>query len=352
MKYFRSILITIVGFLFFCAGSHSVAVGRIADSDSRTIFKITYPGQIPGEWCTPGIFYMLGEKNPINVHLTSVNYSLGRVKVGNRLIMPAKGQKLVIVHYGLQNPTSRKCTVNQDTIYWSLTNTDGRRLDRSIATGVEATWVVLNQSLDPGQKIYVYAIFPVSAKSQVKTLIASNRLESGTQAAQYDLTNQIPPLKAPYTDPYQNTGYVLRDPVPGVRNTTYMYGLYDINVSGVDFPAGTFAGKVSKSGRQMVLVTVEFTNCGITPLNIVANTTLGNSNAETCNQESGIYAEKTDSLVTTAITPGQKIKVRLLYMVTQGTYLRDQTFKNTQGPDIAIDLNQYLVPGGKSTGKP
>ena len=102
--------------------------------------------------------------------------------------MPAKGQKLVIVHYGLQNPTSRKCTVNQSTVYWSLTTVDGRRLDRTIATGVEATWVELNQSLDPGQKIYVYAIFTMSAKAQGKTLIASNRLESGTQAAQYDLT--------------------------------------------------------------------------------------------------------------------------------------------------------------------
>lgn len=64
-----------------------------------------------------GVTYILGERDPINVTLNKLQYSVEPIRFGNSIITPKSNEKLLIIHYTLQN-----CVPSVRYVNWSSMN--------------------------------------------------------------------------------------------------------------------------------------------------------------------------------------------------------------------------------------
>ena len=307
--------------------------------------------QLPGQWCDFGKTYTLGKANAINLTLTSAEYTIHAVSVGDRFFWPQERQKLLVLHYTLHNPLPAERRVDHTTIDWTAVDANDQNKNQEyLSVGVQSTGKQLNQVMKPAQKIQVYAIIRVISQGEIPKLMAANHEDTKAPIARYDLRGKVKPLEPPYADPNDKTGATMVKEVPGVIGTFYTTGIFDSKVDAVDFANPPLDDEGYESGNVYVIVTLEFKliaegSSGLTGSGApTSDMVLKDVDGISYQYKYGPMPVSSTRHFSPIINQGDSLKFRVAFSVPKGVGLKSLTLKEFYGYPVVIDFSAYKTP--------
>jgi Domain of unknown function (DUF4352) len=216
--------------------------------------------QLTGDVGEIGKAYTLGKNFPLNFTLRSAEFSVTRVSVGKSVYAPNANEKLLIVHFTVQNP------LKQDQSYsygnFKLTAVDSKDVnfvfDGYVAR--EGTSESLDMSLKPAQKIDVLAAWAVPAVGVIPKLIVQRTEDSSVPVVRYDLRGKVKPLPALFADPNDASGSSALAEVPASLNVFYPLKIFDVKLENISFGTNAMDQRVPSEGKRYLIANVMIQN--------------------------------------------------------------------------------------------
>lgn len=209
-------------------------------------------GQLSGGDARVGQTYTLypGTPEALNVTLRGAEYSVGHFLIREGDLVPAAGQKLLLLHLSVQNPQKVARFTRGDSVTLTGVDSRGAEVKPEWNWFDEQTHAPVELTLKPAQKLEVIAVMKVDGRSSVPKLILNT---SGNRVWRYDLRGTVKGLVAPYADPQSKDGSVALDVVQG-RTGTYYPAELDVRLDRVETVSRPLLGQdVPEGGRLLVL---------------------------------------------------------------------------------------------------
>ena len=264
VRLFRSFVVPTVLVVSFVMGSVMVAGAAATTVKKPVEGPIVVKGttQLPGPDATIGKTYTIGKADPINFTVRSAEFTVGQTRFGSNLAIPDASEKVLVLHYTLQNPNKYDRNIGWSTLAFTVVDGTNTNCKYTGDVAVEATGLLCNQSLKPGQKVDLYVAFIVPAAGPVPKLM----VESGDRfVLRYNLAPQGKPLKAvvkplapPVADPADKFGSTALGEVPAQLGVFYDVTSWDVKVESMAFSDTDPSGKALAEGARYlhILATV------------------------------------------------------------------------------------------------
>jgi len=197
--------------------------------------------QLAGDNARFGQTFTLNEATPVNVTLRGAEYAVTGLRFGDTTVFPKLEEKLLVVHYTLQNPNANELTINWATLRFTAVDAENMNYEYVEYVGEEQTKEKIGMALKPGQKIDVYTAIVVPASKAIPKLMV---LPPTGKVLRYDLNldeNTVKGLPAPYGDPKDPTGAVAVSDIPAEMGKPGIYGRYRITLKSAEY---SIAGQV------------------------------------------------------------------------------------------------------------
>lgn len=216
--------------------------------------------QLTGDAAELGKSYTLGKNYPLNFLLRSVEYSVTRVTVGTEVYAPNMDQKLLILHFTVQNP------LKQDQVFsygdFRFTAVDSKDISYIFDSYVarEGTSELLDLNLKPAQKIDVVAVWAIPAVGSIPKLIVQRGEELSAPLLRFDLRNKIKPLIAPFVDPNDTGGSSALYEVPAKIGVYYPLKIFDLKLESIQFSANAINQTMPSEGKRYLIAVFAIKN--------------------------------------------------------------------------------------------
>ena len=216
--------------------------------------------EMPGQWGELGKNYTTtGRAHKLLFRVTSLEYRVAPLSIGDTTYAPKADEKLLVVHFVLQNAETTAYTVGWNALTMNAIDANEATCKGVSAMGAEADGKSVNIELKPAQKIEVYRIIRVAAAGPAKKLII---FRDQPPVVRYDLLEKCKPTPLPkeLADPADATGSTPAQPLTAKIGQKMPLGEFGLTVDSWQAGAATFDGKAPKAGRQWVYVTATATN--------------------------------------------------------------------------------------------
>lgn len=206
--------------------------------------------QMAGDFGKLGTTYTIGKSTPINFTLKSADYSVVPLTIGTNTWVPKANEKLLILHYTVQNPMPR-----EQRYYWAdimFTGVDAKDTNRNFINAVvrEGQVEPLTIQLKPAQKLDVSTAIVVPAEGVVPKLIVER--ERDAPVIRYDLRGKVTPLATGYGDPADTTGASALKEVPAKAGTFYPTGVFDTRLDEIAYVPGPLIKREAGEGKRFL----------------------------------------------------------------------------------------------------
>ena len=292
-----------------------------------------------------GKTYTLGKNNPLNFTLKSAEYTVSRVTVGTNIYTPKADEKLLVLHYPVQNPTQRE--QNVDWASFRFTAVDAKDVNQVFDNYVarEGSSEMYNARLKPAQKIDLIAAWTVPAAGVIPKLIVER--ESGAPVLRYDLRGRVKPLTAPFADPGDSSGATALQEVPAAPGTYYPLKLFDMKLEAVSFTTDPIDKRAPAQGKRYLVATISIKNA-TGPTAREANYNYGtfkfdlkDADGEKVHFDDYLMKATRDEHAEGRLKPGEEYKFRVYFEMPQD--LTGQTLYALEGDSrtYAFDISSF-----------
>ncbi len=280
--------------------------------------------QLAGEFGKFGTTYTIGKDSPLNFTLTGAEYRADRF-VGTEPTgmtyswVPDKTQKLLVIHYLVQNPLPREQNFTYQSWDFSAVSADEQNSKILNKPWIGSNAKYQDVSLKPGQKVAVTAAFFVPANGETPKLIVQRGYDASAAVVRYDLRGKVAKLVAPWSE----DGTTTKEQVEMVPGGKYPLGGFDFTVASLEkasTPANVEGPDASKD--QWVL---KFAMSGVAPeparlwygsLSVRVKTDDGDI-VEISNYQRLLHASR-DDVFDGQIPVGETINVRMILELPKG----------------------------------
>jgi hypothetical protein len=215
--------------------------------------------QLPGDNGTLGTVYSLRKDSPLYFILKSAEFTTSQVRIGDRIYVPKADEKLLVLHFSVQNPQKTEQYVRFDSLQFTAVDIMNVNREGVWNWGDAQSRNPVAISLKPAQKIDAYTVIPVPAKGTVPKLMVLPGENNGP-ILRYDLRGKITGLPAPIADPAEPTGATALETVPGTIGAAYPYASFDITVEGFSYSTTPLPDDELEEGERYLFITVLMKN--------------------------------------------------------------------------------------------
>lgn len=204
-----------------------------------------------------GKVYSVGATTPRLFVLKRVEFSVTRVSIANTDYYPKAQERLLVLHFTVQNPLKAEVGYNWGTL--RFTAVDVTNLNRPYCSdvGAEYTKERLDISLKPAQKVDAYTVIVVPATGVIPKLIVQPK---DGPVLRYDLRGKVKGLTAPIADPKDTSGITARSEVPAQLATYYPMALLDLRVDEAHYTDAAIRDETPADGTHFLVVTFTVKN--------------------------------------------------------------------------------------------
>ncbi len=202
--------------------------------------------QLKGDQGELGLTYTLGKESPINFTLKSCEYLAERKRIGADYYVPTAEEKLLVVHFTLQNPQPSERGVGWSVCSFTAVDATDTNREYPQNIGVESTQEALSLDLKPAQKLDAYTIITVPARGEVPKLIVKAQDQL---VIRYDLRKKVKGLAAPFGDPADKSGATALADVPAVVGTYCPVGMWDARLDSTSYTTGAIKEEAPEGAR-------------------------------------------------------------------------------------------------------
>lgn len=296
-------------------------------------------GQLPGGAGQFGKTYALGQRSALNFTLKSAEYRVAPINIGSSLIAPEANEKLLVLHYSVQNP--QKTDVRY---YWNalrFTGVDAQDVNHNAASAVarEGSRDALEIDLKPAQKVDAYAVLKVPAAGAVPKLLVERG--DGSPVLRYNLRGQVKALSAPFADPQDASGTTARPSVPATPGTFFPGIAYDLKLESVAFTTEPLGGRAPQGGRRYLVATVALKNTRNADQEYYWGTLrpeLRDADGELVEWNSKLLKAGRDEDARARLKPGEEARVRFFFELPQDRGAKSLTLKEGAARAYEFDL--------------
>jgi len=271
-------------------------------------------GQLAGGNAAVGQAYTAGQGGEaLNFTLKSAEFVATRINIGTQSYAPAADQKLLVLHYRVQNPGKSEQRYYESTLQFTVVddqNTNRRYIE---AVGREGSSDPLDISLKPAQNIDAYTVIALPTGNSAPKLI----VQSGSgPVLRYDLHGVVQPVAAPYADP-QNPFTALTE-VPAPAGSFLQIGGLDARIDGEALSSAALAGSAPSSGHHYLVASLTFRNS--TPLAqrvsySTVSPTLRLASGDKINWNQALLKAGSDDSLDVNLNPGEDVHARVFFEV-------------------------------------
>lgn len=306
--------------------------------------------QLAGNNGVFGTVYKIKNDSPLYFRLRSAEYTTEQLSISETLYVPQAGEKLLVLHFSIQNPHKSEQFVRYDSLAFTAVDSENNNHEAIFDWGDDEAKghprIALN--LKPAQTINILTAVRVPAAASVPKLMVMPGENNGPvlrYALAPDKTAPAPnkpgPLSAPIADPDDPTGYTARETVPGVIGTAYPYAGLDIAVEKWDFADGKLGDhEIYQEGERFFLVTIAAKNDSSTEQFVRWDTV-----APVLMSSDGEELQYIDMFLATAnrsygqnLKPGGEVRVRLLFRVPQDATPKTLALKEGESRTYEFEL--------------
>jgi hypothetical protein len=290
--------------------------------------------QLAGEWGEFGKSYTIGKSSPMNFTLRSAEFTCGRLRFSDAVHYPKANEKLLVLHYTLQNPQSSERGVSWSTFDFTAVDATDTNREYLQEVGIESNQSRLDVYLKPAQKIEVYTAIRVPAKGEVPKLIVKT---GDGLVARYDLRGKVKPLAAPFADPSDASGFSAYSEVPAQMGTYYPTGVFDIKLDGAAYTHDTLYEHEPSEGARFLLLNATIKNQAAGEKNVGWSTftpKLRTQDGENVDWNQDLLHGTRNELLDANLDPGQEARARYFFDIRGDTAAKTLSIK--EGDDDRV----------------
>lgn len=279
--------------------------------------------QLPGDFGQFGQTYTIGKDSPLNFTLNRAEYSAARFVAGDTTCAPEAGQKLLVLHFTVQNPRPQQQAFYGNSV--TFTAVDRKDVNHEGVEHVsrEGARDDVQVELKPGQKLDVQAVIVVPEDGVIPKLIVKR--QEGAPVIRYDLRGKVQPLPAPFADPADPAGATFAKMVTGQAGTFYPIGNVDVRFDGASYVAGALGGQEPEEGKRFLVVAATLRHA-TNQRDLPYGGTNFEAELRTADGEKADYAQmlkaSKDERLESTLSPGEELKVRFVFLVDKGAEVK------------------------------
>ncbi|MGE5532596.1 MAG: hypothetical protein ACM3VW_10830, partial [Bacteroidota bacterium] len=156
----------------------------------------TGTAQLPGDNGTLGQVYTMRKDQPLYFSLKSAEYTLDQVRMGGRTATPTADEKLLVLHFTVQNPLKTEQFVRWDSLRLTAVDATNVNHEGGYDWANPENGEAVSLSLKPAQTVLCYTVINVPAKGQIPKLMVLPEDENDGPVLRYDLRDIVKALPA------------------------------------------------------------------------------------------------------------------------------------------------------------
>jgi hypothetical protein len=316
----KTALVLGLGTLATVMGGVAVGTAKTKPGSQQRVVQGT--SQLKGDKGEFGLTYTLGKEDPVNFTLKSCEYLAERKRIGADYYVPTAEEKLLVLHFTLQNPQPAERGVGWSVCSFTAVDATNTNREYPENIGVDSNQEALSLDLKPAQKIDAYTIIAVPAQGEVPKLIVKSQDQL---VIRYDLRKKVKGLAVPFAEPADKTGATALADVPAVAGTYYPVGMWDARLDSTSYTTQAIKEEAPEEGARYLVLNMALRNptkgaqsLGWSVLVPKVRTTDG-ENLDW--NEELLYASR-DETVSMEVEPGQEAKVRYYFLIPSGSTVK------------------------------
>jgi hypothetical protein len=278
--------------------------------------------ELAGDNGVLGRVYSLRKDTPLYFSLKSAEFTTQQVVVSDDLLVPDAEEKLLVLHFTVQNPSKDEQFVRWDSLNFTAIDAMNVNHEGRYVWGDEQSQQAVSISLKPAQRIDCYTAIEVPAKGPIPKLMVLPGREGNGPILRYDLRDKVTALQAPIADPTDATGATALEIVPAAANVAYPLHSLDLTLEGLSWSTADLLGDGPREdGERYLVATVSMKNDAGTEQYARWDTlTLGltSTDGEDLAYQ-GMLLATANRDFGQAIPKGQTVRVRLVFLVPPDT---------------------------------
>ena len=287
-----------------------------------------------------GKVYSSCQTGTLYFRLKSAEFTVDQVSVGETHYSPEADQKLLLLHFTIQNPQKVEQLVRWDSLNFTAVDAGNSNHEggadwgdeTASATGSRPSHNKVDMNLKPAQTIDVYTVVKVPAKGIIPKLMVLPGEDNGP-ILRYDLTkpeNKVTPLKPPVADPSDPSGYTALETVPAALNAVCSGDCFDVTVQKFDYTTGKLDKEDPPEEGTRYLVATLLVKNDTPEKNQLRWDMLGPGLTSTDGGErnyEGMLLATADRSFDRNLNPGEEVTVRIYFTVPKDVTPKTLTLK-------------------------
>lgn len=295
-------------------------------------------GQLAGGNAAVGQAYTVGQGDEaLNFTLKSAEFVATRVNIGTQSYSPTADQKLLVLHYGVQNPGKSEQRYYESTLRFTVIDDQNTNHQNVEAVGREGSSEAVDLPLKPAQKIDVYTVLTLPAGNSAPKLI----VQSGSDPVlRYDLRGAVQALPAPYADP-QNPLNVQAS-LPAQAGSYFQVGALDLRLDAAAFSDSPIGGSKPADGHRFLIATFSVRNGTPSSQRLSYNNllpTLRLASGDKVDWNQNVLKAGSDDSLDVTLKPGEEIKTWLYFEVPTGDAPKALSLAQDNSRPIMFDVS-------------
>ena len=191
-------------------------------------------------------------RDSVAITLESAKYSVERVNIGTATYFPQAGEKLLILHFRVQNPGKDTLSFDAGTVPFSDIDAAGVTHKSVQDVGLEPTHETAEFDLKPGEtKDNLYSVVITSAVGQDSALL----IEAGRQGIEEEflrcpLAGKVLPLPAPFANSSDRSGATALRSISASAGVFYPLALLNARLHSFSYTMHPLGGSVPDEGQR------------------------------------------------------------------------------------------------------
>jgi hypothetical protein len=296
-------------------------VAKPAKKPVKLIREVLGTEALTGYEGSLGETFTIGKEMPMNFTLKKAVYTVGRSNVGGYAQFPKGDEKLLVLHFTVQNPRKTAFMLSKSYINFKAVDSSGVTRNDVGDMAREITGERMGYQLQPGQKVEGYTAIKVAAFGEVPKLIVQAAYEPKAPIVRYDLRGKVAKLSAPYAEPTDPKGATARKIVPGKQGVFYpVTDFFDVKIDSI-----TYADEVGKrradDGKRYCIATATIQNRGPRTANYSQSyfrADLKDVDGEKANYNTSMLKGSRDEESFGSLNEGETARVRFYWPLPEG----------------------------------
>jgi hypothetical protein len=184
--------------------------------------------------------------------LKSAKYTVERVNIGAASYFPQAGEKLLVLHFRVQNVTKDTMSFDAGTIPFSVVDAAGVVHKSVQDVGLESSHATAEFDLKPGEvqdDLYTVLTTP-AAGADTALVVEAGREGVDEDSLRFPLAGKVSPLPAIFASPDDRSGVSALKSVSGAAGTFYPLALLNARLDSTAYTDQSLGGTLPEEGQR------------------------------------------------------------------------------------------------------